>query len=108
MNAKVLQGQRIPSAGTVSRKRAGRYAPVALMVGGAVIALVAASLAITVRARASRPDGAVTAEAGAEAERILAELKNYREVKVLPHVDNPFVMEAARRALLRAGYDLKL
>ena len=46
--------------------------------------------------------------AGAEAERILAELKNYREVKVLPHVDNPFVMEAARRALLRAGYDLKL
>jgi hypothetical protein len=46
--------------------------------------------------------------AGAETDRILNELKNYREVKVLPHVDNPFVMEAARRALLRAGYDLKL
>jgi hypothetical protein len=45
---------------------------------------------------------------GAEAEPILNELKNYREVKVLPHVDNPFVMEAARRALSRAGYDLKL
>ena len=43
-----------------------------------------------------------------DAERILSELKNYREVKVLPHVDNPFVMEAARRALLRAGYDLKI
>ena len=45
---------------------------------------------------------------GAEAEPILNELKNYREVKVLPHVDNPFVMEAARRAVSRAGYDLKL
>jgi hypothetical protein len=44
----------------------------------------------------------------AGAERILNELKDYREVKVLPHVDNPFVMEAARRALSRAGYDLKL
>ena len=45
---------------------------------------------------------------GAEAEPILNELKNYREVKVLPHVDNPFVMEAARRAIARAGYDLKV
>ena len=45
---------------------------------------------------------------GAEAASILNELKNYREVKVLPHVDNPFVMEAARRAVSRAGYDLKL
>lgn len=43
---------------------------------------------------------------GAEAEPILNELKNYREVKVLPHVDSPFVMEAARRAIARAGYDL--
>jgi len=45
---------------------------------------------------------------GAEAEPILNELKNYREVKVLPHVDSPFVMEAARRAIARAGYDLKV
>ena len=45
---------------------------------------------------------------GAEAVSILNELKNYREVKVLPHVDNPFVMEAARRAIARAGYDLKV
>jgi len=29
-------------------------------------------------------------------------------VKVLPHVDTAFVMEATRRALSRAGYDLKL
>ena len=46
--------------------------------------------------------------AGAEAEPILNELKNYREVKVLPHVDNAFVMEAARRTLLRAGFELKI
>jgi hypothetical protein len=35
-------------------------------------------------------------------------LQNYPEVKVLPHVDTAFVMEATRRALSRAGYDLKL
>ncbi|HEX7229954.1 MAG TPA: hemerythrin domain-containing protein, partial [Candidatus Binatia bacterium] len=46
--------------------------------------------------------------AGAEAEPILNELKNYREVKVLPHVDTAFVMEAARRTLLRAGFELKI
>ena len=46
--------------------------------------------------------------AGAEAERILNEIKNDREVKVLSHVDSAFVMEAARRALARAGYDLKI
>lgn len=46
--------------------------------------------------------------AGAAAEPILNELENYREVKVLPHVDNAFVMEAARRTLLRAGFELKI
>jgi hypothetical protein len=46
--------------------------------------------------------------AGAEADRIVHELQNYREVKVLPHVDNPFVMDAARRALARAGYHLEV
>lgn len=46
--------------------------------------------------------------AGAEADQILRELQNFAEVKVLPHVDSPFVMEAARRALARAGYELDL
>jgi len=46
--------------------------------------------------------------AGAEAEQILRQLQNYSEVKVLPHVESPFVMEATRRALKRAGYDLKV
>lgn len=46
--------------------------------------------------------------AAAEAGQILRQLQNYPEVKVLPHVDSPFVMEATRRALARAGYDLKV
>jgi hemerythrin HHE cation binding domain-containing protein len=46
---------------------------------------------------------------GHEAETLYAQLVNYREIKVLPHVDNDFVMEAARRALIRAGYeDIKI
>jgi hypothetical protein len=43
-----------------------------------------------------------------DADEILHRLQNYPEVKVLPHVDNPFVIEAARRALARAGYDLQV
>jgi hypothetical protein len=46
--------------------------------------------------------------AGAEGEQILRRLQNYSEVKVVPHVDSPFVMEATRRAVARAGYDFKL
>lgn len=44
--------------------------------------------------------------AGAGAEQILRQLQEAPEVRVLPHVDSPFVMEAARRALARAGYEL--
>ena len=46
--------------------------------------------------------------AGAEADQILRQLQRYPEVKVLPHVDSPFVMEATRRALARAGYELEV
>ncbi len=46
--------------------------------------------------------------AGAEIDEILRQLQNYSEVKVLPHVDSPFVMEATRRALARAGYHLEV
>lgn len=42
--------------------------------------------------------------ARAEADEILRQLQNYSEVKVLPHVDSLFVMEATRRALARVGY----
>jgi len=46
--------------------------------------------------------------AGAEANKILNRLMSAPAVKVLPHVDNDFVMEAAQRALKRAGYDFTL
>jgi hypothetical protein len=46
--------------------------------------------------------------AGAEADQILCQLQNCSEVKVLPHLDSPFVMEATRRALARAGYHLEV
>ncbi len=46
--------------------------------------------------------------AAAEADDVLKRLETAPAVKVLPHVDNPFVMEVARRALQRAGYDLSL
>ncbi len=45
---------------------------------------------------------------GGEVDAILSQLENCAEVKVLPHVDSPFVIEAARRALARAGYQLEL
>jgi hypothetical protein len=46
--------------------------------------------------------------AGSQSGEILSRLENYREVKVLPHVDTPFVIEAARRALERGGYELRI
>jgi Hemerythrin HHE cation binding domain len=43
-----------------------------------------------------------------EADEILRQLENFHAVKVLPHVNSPFVVEVARRALVRAGYDLEV
>jgi hypothetical protein len=45
---------------------------------------------------------------GAEADQILRRLHDYPEVKVLPHVDNSLVLEATRRAIARAGYNLEV
>ena len=45
---------------------------------------------------------------GAGAEEVLSQLEGAKDVKVLPHVDSAFVMEAARRAVARAGYRLDL
>ncbi len=44
--------------------------------------------------------------AGAEVETLLARLRAAPEVPVAPHADGPGVMEATRRVLARAGYDL--
>jgi len=46
--------------------------------------------------------------AGADAEEILRQLRAAREVRVVPNVDGPHIIEAARRALARAGYDFAL
>lgn len=46
--------------------------------------------------------------AGAEAEQILAQLRSAPEVKVAPHMDASKVIESTRRALAKAGYDLKV
>jgi|SRR5689334_6760608 hypothetical protein len=45
---------------------------------------------------------------GSDVDEVLGLLQNFPEVKVLPHVDNALVMEAARRALARAGYHFEL
>jgi hypothetical protein len=45
---------------------------------------------------------------GAEADRILAQLQAAPEVKVAPHVDTAHVLEATRRALVKAGYALEV
>jgi hypothetical protein len=44
---------------------------------------------------------------GPGAEEILDQLTRAKSVRVLPHVDTAFVMDAARRAVARAGYQLE-
>jgi hypothetical protein len=46
--------------------------------------------------------------AGAEANALLASLRAAPEVPVNSHVDGPRIMDAAHRALARAGYDLEI
>jgi hypothetical protein len=45
--------------------------------------------------------------AGPDTERLLGQLKTAPDVSVLPHNERPGVIEAARRAVARAGYELK-
>jgi hypothetical protein len=56
------------------------------------------------------PDGLYqTCEAllAGESEEVVARLRSAPEVKLAPFNDGPQVMESARRALARAGYELK-
>jgi hypothetical protein len=46
--------------------------------------------------------------AGTDAEQILQQLCDARDVRVVPNVDGPHIIDAARRALARAGYDFVL
>jgi acetyl-CoA acetyltransferase len=45
--------------------------------------------------------------AGTESDEILARLKSVPEVAVAPHNDGPGVVEATRRALAKAGYNVE-
>lgn len=97
-----------------AKLRLDHAALVALLVPTPTKAIVAAVRAILERHNpVEEGEGGVYDQveesAGHEAEALLTQLQNYREIKVLPHVDNDFVMNAARRALIRAGYeDLKI
>jgi hypothetical protein len=44
--------------------------------------------------------------AGSELDDLLAKAKEVPDVPVLPHKSDPLILEATRRALARAGYNL--
>lgn len=103
-------GEPLPVA---AKLRLDHGALVALLVPPPTVPLVAAIRAILKAHNPIEEDpGGIYDQceelAGAEADQILLQLQHFAEVKVLPHVNSPFVMEAARRALTRAGYDLKV
>lgn len=96
-----------------ARLRLDHGALVALLVPSPTAPIVAAIRAILkVHNPIEEDPGGVYDECekltGAEADQILRQLQNQSEVKVLPHVDNAFVLDAARRALARAGYNLEV
>ena len=107
---KLRGGEPIPGA---SKLRLDHGALAALLVPPPTASLVAAIRAILKAHNPIEEDsGGIYDQceelAGAEAGQILRQLQNFPEVKVLPHVDGSFVMEATRRALRRAGYDFKV
>ena len=46
--------------------------------------------------------------AGAHAKQVLQQLREAPDVRVVPNVDGPHIMEATRRALAKAGYDMEM
>jgi hypothetical protein len=103
-------GEPLPVA---ARLRLDHGALTALLVPSPTVAIVAALRAILKAHNPIEEDAGGIYEqceelAGAEADEILRQLQEAPEVRVLPHVDNAFVMDAARRALARAGYELDL
>ena len=107
---RIRGGEPLPLA---ARLRLDHGAFTALLVPSPTVAIVAALRAILKAHNPIEEDpGGIYDQceelAGAEADAILRQLQEAPEVRVLPHVDNAFVMDAARRALARAGYDLEL
>lgn len=107
---RIRGGEPLPAA---AKLRLDHGALVALLVPSATPQIIAAIRAILKAHNPIEEDSGGIYDrceelAGAEADQILRRLQDFAEVKVLPHVDSPFVMEAARRALARAGYELDL
>jgi hypothetical protein len=103
-------GEPLPVA---PRLRLDHGALVALLVPSPTASVVAAIRAILkIHNRIEEDAGGMYDQCekvvGTEVDEILRQLQNYSEVKALPHVDSPFVIEAARRALARAGYDYEV
>jgi hypothetical protein len=103
-------GEPLPIA---ARLRLDHGALTALLVPSPTPSIVAAIRAILERHNPLEEDPGGMYEtceelAGAEADKICRQLQEAREVRALPHVDNDFVMEAARRALARAGHDFEI
>lgn len=106
--ARLRGGEPLPVA---ARLRLDHGAIASLLVPTPTPAVVAALRAILARHNdlEEGPDGAYAAcerLLGNEAETLVAALRSAPEVPVAPHVDGPRIMEATRRALVRAGYDL--
>jgi hemerythrin superfamily protein len=103
-------GEPLPIA---AKLRLDHGALTALLVPSPTASIVAAIRAILKGHNSSEEDpGGVYDQceelAESEIDQILGQLQNYPEVKVVPHVDSQFVMDATLRALARAGYDFKL
>ena len=103
-------GAPLPAA---ARLRLDHGALVALLVPSPTPAIVAALRAILDTHDPVEEDpGGVYDQceelAGEKVPEIIRRLKEFPDVRALPHVDTPFVMDATRRALARAGYSFEL
>ena len=107
--ARRLRGEPLPGA---AKLRLDHGALTALLVPPPTASVLGAIRAILTVHNPLEEDASGTYDqceelAGAEADEILRQLQTYPEVKVLPNVDNEFVMDAARRAVERAGYRIE-
>jgi hypothetical protein len=104
---RLQRGEALPAA---ARLRLDHGALAALLVPPPSAAIIGAIRTIlTGHNRIEEGEGGVYEAcerlAGAEASALAAELRAAPEVPVSPHVDDPRVIPATHRALVRAGYD---
>lgn len=106
---RIRRGERLPIA---VRLRLDHGALAALLVPSPTPRIIAAIRTILTAHNAVEEDPGGLYEtceqlAGAETDEVLARLKSVPEVAVAPHNDGPGVVEATRRALAKAGYNLE-